>query len=48
MANKRREKKNPVAVALARIRAKKLTPARRREIAQKAAKARWKKVNTST
>lgn len=42
--------KNPAAVEFARsgglkgghARAKKLTPARRKEIAQKAAKARWK------
>ena len=42
--------KNPAAVALGRLggqkggqaRAKTLTPKRRREIAQKAAKARWK------
>jgi len=44
-------KKNPAAVALGRLgglkggmaRANKLTPEKRREIAQKAAKARWGK-----
>jgi hypothetical protein len=43
--------KNPAAVALGRLgglkggkaRAKKLTPERRKEIAQKAAKTRWEK-----
>jgi len=43
--------KNPAAVALGRLgglkggkaRAKKLTPEQRKEISQKAAKARWKK-----
>lgn len=47
MAN---ENKNPAAVALGRLgglkggkaRAKKLTPAERKEIARKAASARWK------
>ena len=46
-----RRKKNPAAVALGRLggkkggpaRAAKLTPEQRREIAQKAAKARWEK-----
>ena len=46
-----RPKKNPAAVALGRLggkkggpaRAAKLTPEQRREIAQKAAKARWEK-----
>jgi hypothetical protein len=33
--------KNPVAVALARLRSKKLTPKRRSEIARGAAQARW-------
>lgn len=45
------EGKNPAAVALGKLgglkggkaRAKKLTAARRKEIAEKAAKARWKK-----
>lgn len=45
--------KNPNAVALGRLggrkggkaRAAKLTPERRREIAQKAAQARWRKAN---
>ena len=45
------EGKNPAAVELGRLgglkggkaRAKKLSPARRKEIAQKAAKTRWKK-----
>ena len=45
------KKKNPAAVALGRLgglkggisRAKKLTPKRRKEIAQQAAKARWNK-----
>jgi hypothetical protein len=36
-------KKNAVAQALVAMRNKKLTPARRKEIAQKAAAARWKK-----
>lgn len=44
------KKKNPAAVSLGRLgglkggkaRAKKLTPAKRREIAKKAAQARWK------
>ena len=46
-----KDAKNPHAVALSRLgaskggkaRAKKLTPARRREIAKVAAQARWKK-----
>lgn len=45
------QKKNPAAVALGRLGGKKggkaraaaLTPERRREIAQKAARSRWKK-----
>ncbi|MBU1182579.1 MAG: histone H1 [Proteobacteria bacterium] len=45
------DKRNPAAVALGRLgglkggraRANKLTPERRKEIAQKAAKTRWKK-----
>jgi hypothetical protein len=45
--------KNPAAVALGRLgglkggkaRADKLSPEQRKEIAQKAAQARWKKVN---
>jgi hypothetical protein len=45
------DKKNPHAVALAKLgaakggraRAKKLSPERRREIARKAAETRWKK-----
>jgi hypothetical protein len=41
VAKKRGARKNPIAVALARLRAKKLSPERRREIATKAAKARW-------
>jgi hypothetical protein len=40
MATKR---KNPAASALARLRAKSLTPERRREIAVLAARARWGK-----
>ena len=40
---KPKKRKNPIAVALARMRAKKLTPERRREIAQKAAGVRWAK-----
>jgi hypothetical protein len=47
-----RKKKNPNAVALGklggskggRIRAERLTPERRKEIARKAVKARWDKV----
>ncbi len=42
MAKKRTPRKNPLAVGLARLRAKSLTPAKRREIAKKAARARWK------
>ena len=42
MAKKRPKKKNPVAVALAKMRAKRLTPEQRSEIARKAALARWK------
>jgi hypothetical protein len=37
------KKKNPVAVALAKLRAKNLTPEQRSEIARKAAQARWKR-----
>lgn len=37
----RRRPKNVGAVALARLRAKKLTPERRHEIARDAARARW-------
>ena len=40
---KPKKRKHPVAVALAKMRAKKLSPERRREIAQKAARARWGK-----
>ncbi len=48
---KRLRKKNPAAVALGKLggskggkmRAKKLSPKRRSEIARKAAKARWRK-----
>jgi hypothetical protein len=35
--------KNKAAQALARLRAKSLTPERRKEIAKKAAKTRWNK-----
>lgn len=50
-ANKKQPEKNPFAVELGRLgglkggkaRANKLSPERRREIAQKAAKARWGK-----
>jgi hypothetical protein len=49
--SKEKPEKNPAAVALGRLgglkggvaRAKKLSPKKRKEIAQKAAKARWKK-----
>ncbi len=49
------KKKNPAAVALGRLgglkggnaRAEKLTPKQRKEIAQKAAKARWSKTKPS-
>jgi hypothetical protein len=37
-----KKKKNAVAQALVAMRNKKLSPARRKEIAQKAAAARWK------
>lgn len=37
----RRRRKNAGAVALARLRAKKVPPARRRDIARQAARARW-------
>lgn len=37
------KKKNAVAQAMAKMRAKKLSPARRKEIAAKAAEARWGK-----
>lgn len=40
------QKKNPAAVALAKARAKSLTPERRSEIAQKAAAAKWAKLKT--
>jgi hypothetical protein len=40
---KPKKRKNPIAVALAKMRAKKLSPERRREIAQQAAGARWAK-----
>jgi hypothetical protein len=40
---RKRSRKNPVAVALARLRAKRLSPERRREIARQAARARWAK-----
>jgi hypothetical protein len=36
-------KKNPAAVAMVKLRTRALTPARRREIAQRAAAARWAK-----
>jgi hypothetical protein len=35
--------KNPAAVAMAKARARSLSPERRREIARKAAEARWGK-----
>jgi hypothetical protein len=35
------KRKHPIAVALAKLRAKKLTAEQRREIARKAAAARW-------
>ena len=38
------KKKNPNAVALAKLRSKSLTPEQRSEIASKAAKAKWAKV----
>jgi hypothetical protein len=41
VATKRQARKNPIAAALAKLRAKKLSPARRSEIAAKAARARW-------
>lgn len=37
------ERKNQAAVALAKKRARSLTPKQRKEIARKAAKARWSK-----
>ena len=43
MAKKRSKKKNPVAVALAKMRARRLTPEQRSEIARKAALARWRR-----
>ena len=51
----RKKKKNPNAVALGKlggskggkIRAERLTPERRKEIAQKAIKARWDKVRAA-
>lgn len=36
--------KNEMAVAMAKLRAKSMTPARRKEIAQAAAAARWGKI----
>jgi len=42
MATKKKAvKKNPMAQAMAAMRNKKLSPARRKEIASKAAQARW-------
>ena len=41
MAMMKTPKKNAVAQALVAMRNKKLSPARRKEIAQKAAKTRW-------
>lgn len=43
MITKAKKAKNPAAVALAKLRAQSLTPARRREIAHKAIAARWAK-----
>jgi hypothetical protein len=40
-------KKSEAAAALAKARAKSLTPARRKEIARKAARARWAKEKRS-
>jgi hypothetical protein len=40
-AGKGKKKKNPIAVALVALRNKKLSPERRKEIARKAALARW-------
>jgi hypothetical protein len=42
MTKKPRARKNPIAAALAKLRAKKLSPERRRQIAQNAARVRWK------
>ncbi len=42
MPKRKAQKKNPVAQALTALRNKKLSPERRREIAKKAAEARWK------
>ena len=44
---KSKRKKNPVAAALAKMRARKLTPERRSEIARQAALARWRRVKGS-
>jgi len=52
-ATEEQPEKNPAAVALGRLggkkggpaRAKKLTPEQRREIAQRAARARWSRVS---
>jgi hypothetical protein len=41
MAKAKRPRKNPLAVGLARLRAKSLTAEERRNIAKKAARARW-------
>jgi len=37
------KRKNPAAVAMAKARARSLSPERRREIARRAAEARWGK-----
>jgi hypothetical protein len=44
---KAKKPKNPIAAALAKMRARKLTPERRSEIARQAALARWRRVKGS-
>jgi hypothetical protein len=47
MAKKKTLRKNPLAVGLARLRAKSLTAEERQAIAKKAAEARWGKKKTA-
>ena len=43
LMGKAKKPKNPIAAALAKMRARKLTPERRSEIARQAALARWRR-----
>jgi hypothetical protein len=48
MPKKKKGKKNPAAQALSALRMKKISPKRRKEIAEKAIAARWAKKKESS